>query len=105
MKMLELVAETGADGLETMTPPMMGGDCDLVEARRRVGDKLFFIGGLDQNACFEQGTPEIVRQYVFRLHAACPDGGYICSPSDHFFFGDPRNLQAFADAAKECMYY
>jgi uroporphyrinogen decarboxylase len=104
MHMLELVVETGADGLETMTPSTMGGDCVLAEATRRVGDKLFFIGGFDQNSGFEQGTPEIARQQVLALHAACPDGGYICCPSDHFFFGDPANLQAFADAAKECTY-
>ncbi len=104
MKMLELVVETGTDGLETMTPPDMGGDCDLAEAKRRVGDRIFFVGGLDQNACFENGTPAVCREHVFRLHAASPNGGYICCPSDHFFFGDPANLQAFADAAKECLY-
>ncbi len=104
MQMLEMVVENGADGLETMTPPSMGGDCDLAEAYRRVGDKLFFIGGFDQNAGFERGTPELVRAQVFALHAACPRGGYICSPSDHFFFGDPRNIQAFVDATKECRY-
>jgi hypothetical protein len=104
MKQLELVVETGADGLETMTPPGMGGDCDLAEAERQVGGRLFFVGGLDQNCCFESGTPEIAREYVYKLHAACPSGGYICSPSDHFFFGDPANIQAFADAAKECKY-
>jgi len=104
MQMLELVAETGADGLETMTPPSMGGDCDLAAANRRVGDRLFFIGGFDQNAGFERGTPEAVREQVLALHAARPQGGYICCPSDHFFFGDPANLQAFADAAKTCTY-
>ena len=55
MPMLDLVAETGSDGLETMTPPTMGGDCDLREASRRAGEKLFFIGGFDQNAGFERG--------------------------------------------------
>ncbi|NLS79775.1 MAG: hypothetical protein GXY76_21215 [Chloroflexi bacterium] len=104
MRMLELVVENGADGLETMTPPSMGGDCALAEANRRVGKDLFFIGGFDQNAGFEHGTPEAVRRQVYALHAACPDGGYICSPSDHFFHGNPANLQAFADAAKECRY-
>jgi uroporphyrinogen decarboxylase len=87
-----------------MTPPSMGADCDLAEAERRVGDRLFFIGGLDQNAYFENGTPATVREAVFRLHTACPNGGYICCPSDHFFFGDPANLQAFVDAARECRY-
>ena len=105
MPMLELVAECGADGLETMTPKAMGGDCDLAEASRRVGDQLFFIGGFDQNAGFEKGTPEVVRQQVFDCFEATKDhAGYIIAPSDHFFFGDPENLQAFSDAVKECRY-
>jgi uroporphyrinogen-III decarboxylase len=105
MPMLELVVETGADGLETMTPPAMGGDCDLPEASRRVGDKLFFIGGFDQNAGFERGTPERARQQVFECFEATKDhAGYIVCPSDHFFHGDPACLQAFVDATRECVY-
>ena len=105
MHMLDLVAQNGADGLETMTPPAMGGDCDLRAASQRVGDKLFFIGGFDQNAGFEHGTPEAARRLVFDCFEATRDhAGYICAPSDHFFHGDPANLQAFADAAKECAY-
>jgi uroporphyrinogen decarboxylase len=105
MPMLNLVVETGTDGLETMTPPDMGGDCDLREASRRVGDQLFFIGGFDQNAGFEKGTPQRARQLVFDCFKATQDhAGYICCPSDHFFYGDPANLQAFVDAARECIY-
>ncbi len=104
MPLLELVAENGADGLETMTPPDMGGDCDLAEAAKRVGDKLFFIGGFDQNAGFEKGTRENICQQVQSLHSACPDGGYICSPSDHFFFGAPKNIQYFVECVKDCSY-
>ncbi len=105
MKMLENVVETGADGLETMTPPSMGGDCDLREASRRVGDKLFFIGGFDQNAGFENGTPERARRLVHECFEATKDhAGYIIAPSDHFFHGSPACLQAFADACKECVY-
>jgi len=105
MPMLDLVVDTGADGLETMTPPSMGGDCDLREASQKVGDKLFFIGGFDQNSGFEHGTPEIARQQVFDCFEATKDhAGYIICPSDHFFSGDPACLQAFSDAAKECVY-
>ena len=105
MKMLDLVAANGTDGLETMTPPSMGGDCDLREASRRVGDKLFLMGGFDQNAGFERGTPETARKLVLDCFEATKDhAGYICVPSDHFFFGDPANIQAFADACKECRY-
>jgi len=104
MPLLDLVVENGADGLETMTPPSMGGDCDLAEAYRKVAGKLFLIGGFDQNAGFEKGRPETVRKMVFSLHESCPRGGYIVSPSDHFFFGNPGNLRAFFDAARECGY-
>ena len=104
MPLLDIIAENGADGLETMTPPGMGGDCDLAQAYKQIGEKLFFIGGFDQNAGFENGNPELVRQMVFKLFESCPNCGYICSPSDHFFFGDPQNIRAFADAARECVY-
>ena len=105
MPMLDLVVQTGTDGLETMTPPSMGADCDLREASRRVGDKLFFIGGFDQNAGFENGTPETARKLVFDCFEATRDhAGYIIAPSDHFFHGDIANLRAFADACKECAY-
>ncbi len=104
MPLLEIVAENGADGLETMTPPEMGGDCDLDLATKRVGDKLFFIGGFDQNKGFEKGKPEEVKKMVHELHGKCPNGGYICSPSDHFFFGNPENIKAFVEAARECVY-
>jgi len=104
MHLLEIVVENGTDGLETMTPPSMGGDCDLMEATRRVGDKLFFIGGFDQNAGFERGSPESARTLVEACHTARPTGGYICSPSDHFFTGDLENIQAFVDACVNSRY-
>ena len=105
MPMLDLVVENGADGLETMTPPSMGGDCDLASASQQVGDKLFFIGGFDQNTGFENGTPETARKQVFACFEATKDhAGYIIAPSDHFFSGNPDNIQAFADACKECVY-
>ena len=104
MPLLETVTENGADALETMTPKEMGGDCDIAEATRRVGDKLAFIGGFNQNSGFEQGNPETIRDMVFRLFESCPNGGYICSPSDHFFFGDPENIKAFVSACRECTY-
>ncbi|MCC7491316.1 MAG: hypothetical protein IT204_03170 [Fimbriimonadaceae bacterium] len=105
MKQLPLVLQNGADGLETMTPPSMGGDVDLAACSRLAGDRLFFIGGFDQLRGFERGTPEAARQLVFECFEATRDqAGYIIAPSDHFFHGDPANLQAFADAVKECVY-
>jgi uroporphyrinogen decarboxylase len=105
MKQLELVVGSGSDGLETMTPRSMGGDCDLADVSHRYGDKLFFIGGFDQNAGFERGTPDVARRLVHECFESTKDhAGYIIAPSDHFFEGDPANLQAFCDAVKECTY-
>ena len=52
----------------------------------------------------KSGTPENVREQVHRLFESKPSGGYICSPSDHFFFGDPELLRVFVETAKECVY-
>lgn len=104
MPLLETVAENGCDALETMTPATMGGDCNLAEAALRVGDKLAFVGGFDQNQGFERGTKEYIERSVRELFEAKPNGGFILSPSDHFFFGDPENIRTFVKTCKECKY-
>lgn len=104
MPLIDIFKNNGANGLETLTPASMGGDCIMSEVTKKIGDKMFFIGGFDQNAGFEKGTPLKAKQLVYDLHKDCPDGGFIVSPSDHFFYGDPKNLKAFVEAAKECVY-
>ena len=105
MKMADMVIESGADVLETMTPESMGGDCDLALASEKWGDKIAFVGGFDQNAGFEHGTPEQARRQVRQCFEATKDhGGYIIAPSDHFFHGDPKNIEAFVDEVKNCKY-
>ncbi|MDR1192260.1 MAG: hypothetical protein LBK60_11470 [Verrucomicrobiales bacterium] len=104
MPLLELVTQNGADALETMTPSSMGGDCRMEEAAERVGDKLAFVGGFDQNEGFERGNLEFLRREVHRLFAAKPRGGFIISPSDHFFFGNPDTLKEFVKVCRECVY-
>ncbi|MBQ8884764.1 MAG: hypothetical protein IJY62_00095 [Clostridia bacterium] len=104
MPLLETVTENGCDALETMTPASMGGDCRLKEAADRIGNKLAFIGGFDQNRGFEKGTKDYIQKSVRELFEAKPSGGLILSPSDHFFFGDPENVRTFVNACKECKY-
>ena len=33
-----------------------------------------------------------------------PGGGFILSPSDHFFDAEPTLIAAFADEARQCVY-
>jgi len=105
MPLLERIADMGPDAMETFTPPGMGGDVNLAEAKKRIGNRVCMIGGFDQFHFFKGCTPEETRAEVRRCFAeAGPGGGYILSPSDHFFDVDLPLLEAFADEAKKCWY-
>ena len=105
MPILERLVSLGSNALETFTPPAMGGDMRLAEAKRRIGDQVCFIGGFDQNRFFTTATPEETRAEVRRCFAeAGAGGGFILSPSDHFFEAKPELLHAFADEARRCTY-
>lgn len=105
MPILEQLAAMGPDALETFTPRDMGGDVDLREAKRRIGDKVCMIGGFDQFHFFEKCTPQETRAAVRRcFEEAGAGGGYILAPSDHFFDADLELIRAFADEARKCVY-
>ena len=105
MPILENVAVMKPDAMETFTPPAMGGDANLREAKRRVGDKVCMIGGFDQFHFFIGCAPEATRREVRRcFEEAGTGGGFILSPSDHFFDADLELLRAYADEAHRCVY-
>ncbi|MEW6061945.1 MAG: uroporphyrinogen decarboxylase family protein [Bacteroidota bacterium] len=105
MPFLERLADLRADALETFTPASMGGDAQLAEAKKRIGDRVCMIGGFDQFHYFNNCTPEETRKEVRRcFNEAGRRGGYILSPSDHFFDADIALVEAFADEARKCVY-
>jgi uroporphyrinogen decarboxylase len=105
MPFLELIASMKPDAMETFTPVDMGGDVDLAEAKRRIGDKVCMIGGFDQLHFFTKCTAEQTRAEVRRcFEAGGEGGGFILCPSDHFFEADLHLLEAFADESRRCSY-
>jgi uroporphyrinogen-III decarboxylase len=105
MPILEQIVSMGPDAMETFTPPAMGGDVKLSEAKKRIGNKVCMIGGFDQFNYFNGCTPELTRKEVRRcFEEAGQDGGYILSPSDHFFDADLNLIKAFSDEARHCKY-
>ena len=105
MPILEDLAGMGADALETFTPPDMGGDVDLTAAKRRIGHRVCMIGGFDQAHFLCGCPPEATRAEVRRcFEAAGEGGGFILSPSDHFFDAELRLIRAYAEAARACVY-
>jgi uroporphyrinogen decarboxylase len=105
MPILEDIAAMKPDAMETFTPAGMGGDARLSEAKKRIGEKVCIIGGFDQFHFFTGCTEEETRKEVRRcFEEAGGGGGYILSPSDHFFEADLKLIQAFADEARKCRY-
>jgi uroporphyrinogen decarboxylase len=105
MPILENIADMNPDAMETFTPAAMGGDIVLSEAKKRIGGRTCMIGGFDQFHFFTGTTPEETRKAVRQcFRDAGEQGGYILSPSDHFFDADVELIKAFADEAKKCVY-
>ncbi|MFZ4775550.1 MAG: uroporphyrinogen decarboxylase family protein [Terrimicrobiaceae bacterium] len=105
MPLLERIAAMKPDAMETLTPAAMGGDMKLDEAKLRIGNKVCLIGGFDQAHFFSGCTPGETRAEVRRcFRAAGHGGGFILSPSDHFFEADLPLFEAFADEARQCRY-
>ncbi|HBG28957.1 MAG: hypothetical protein A2Y10_03485 [Planctomycetes bacterium GWF2_41_51] len=105
MAILENIAAMKPDAMETFTPPGMGGDVNLAEARRRIPQNICMIGGFDQFHYFKDCDPDETREEVRRcFEAAGKNGSYILCPSDQFFEGNPELLKVFGDEASKCTY-
>ena len=95
----------GADVSETLAPKSIGGNQEPWEFKRKVGNRLALIGGVDQFNVVTDGSHAKIRSAVHELFEKVGyQGGYVCSLSDHFFDAPPENLRVFADGAKECLY-
>lgn len=101
----EHIVANGTDVSETLAPPSVGGDQEPWDFRRKVGNRIACIGGIDQFNTLSDGSPNDIRAAVFKLFDTVGrDGAYVCSASDHFFETPPENLRVFAEAAAECAY-
>ena len=101
----EMIVANNCDASETLAPPSVGGNQEPWQFKEKVGDRIALIGGVDQFNVLTDGSAELIRDTVRKLFETVGrNGGYICSLSDHFFETPPDNLQAYADAARECVY-
>ena len=76
---LELMAETGTDGIDTLDPPPLG-DVELAEAKRRIGDRLFIKGNMNSVALLAYTTKEqVIAEASECIRFGKVGGGYILS--------------------------
>jgi uroporphyrinogen decarboxylase len=101
----EHIIANGTDCSETLAPISIGGNQEPWEFKKKVGNRIALIGGIDQYNVLTTGTTTQIRDKVHELfHKVGYEGGYICSASDHFFETPVENIIAYANAAKECLY-
>lgn len=99
---LELMADTGIDGIDTLDPPPLG-SVDLEDAKQRIGDRLFFKGNIDSvNTLLRKSAEEVRQDALWRLKVGSPGGGYIlssaCSVSPRVA---PENLEVLVEASRQ----
>jgi hypothetical protein len=99
---LELMAETGASGIECLDPPPLG-RVELEDAKRRVGGRIFIKGNIDPVHVLLAGDRDAVRADARRrIRAGRPGGRYILSTACSIAPHTPRdNVAVLADAADE----
>jgi hypothetical protein len=99
---LELMSETGTNGIDTLDPPPLG-NVDLEDAKKRIGDKLFLKGNIDPVNVMLLGTPAQVFAEASRcIKSASIAGGYVlstaCSVPPQAPPGNILKLREAADA-------
>lgn len=106
MHILDLIIENETNASETLAPPGVGGNVrDPEKVRAVYAGRVAMIGGMDQVNVLTRSSAERIGSEVQRLFDGFGrDGGYILSTSDHFFDAPVENLQAYAQAARECRY-
>jgi len=89
----------GFHGFNPIQPNAM----DIVEVKKRWGDKLCLIGNLNLDSTLTLGTPEDVRAEVHeRIRTIAPGGGYMVASSNSITDYVPlANMRAMFDACFE----
>jgi len=101
----DLIVKNGTDASETLASKSIGGNQNPWDFKRKIGNRLALIGGMDQFSVLTDGSDDGIRNMVVRLFQEVGfEGGYILSCTDHFFHTPVHKLRVFADAARECVY-
>ena len=76
---LELLMETGTDGVDTLDPPPIG-DTELDVAKTQIGERMFIKGNMNSVFLLQcQDVADVLAHARERLRDGMPGGGYILS--------------------------
>ena len=99
---LELLADSGIDGLECLDPPPLG-DVELDDAVARIGQRVFIKGNIDPvNTLLAKTPQEVYDDAAERIKTAAGTGRYILSTACSVAADTPaENLQILVKAAEK----
>lgn len=103
---LDMIVETGCDGIDPCEPPP-DGDIELAEVKRRCQARGVSVWGNIELKLLEQGTPERVRTEVRAIMAQAKEGGgFVLMPTAGpinvpLSSQTEANYKAFIDAGME----
>ncbi len=96
------LVEIGIDVIDSLNPSAGN---ELGEWKKKYGDRISFMGGVDTHRVLSRGKPEEVREEVkLRLRQLGQGGGFILGPDQSIPYPE-ENYQAYLAAAAEyCTY-
>ncbi len=104
MPILDMIVETGIDGLNPLEPPA-GMDIGLI--KQRYGRRIALIGNIDCGELLCQAPLAEVRRVTREtIRIAAPGGGYCLSSSNSIHSSvKPENFMAMIETWRECRNY
>lgn len=96
---LEMMADTGADCIEPLDP--LGG-VEVADAKRRVGDRVALMGGVNTLTLFRGSPEDVYEESMACCRAGAEGGGYILAAGDMVPDRSPEeNVRAMVRAARD----
>ena len=101
-KFIDFYVDAGIDAVMTLSPPPLG-DVVPEEIKRKYGDRVALMGGIDAVNEVYLSNPKAIRKMVKeRLEIYKPGGGYIMDGSNSLVYETPvENVRALAEAGLE----
>jgi uroporphyrinogen-III decarboxylase len=98
--LLEDMADTGPDAIETLTSDRSSGDVDLADAKQRIGSRVCLFGGFNEHLLHEADADTVKAEVERCLDAAMAGGGYILRSTGQIFDAKPGLIELMCETAR-----
>lgn len=103
--LLEAMAATGADVLEPLTPPVLNGDIELADAKRRVGKDVALYGAFNERVLCSDNPDDVIHEVHRCIDAGAAGGGYAIRGAGQIFDAKIANIELMSREVARCGSY